>query len=92
MDKSECLPVVSSIGAVRQTRRHVWQKLWCMQVLVTMVGLTRLNDRLGTAGVRCAFSYNGGDVLKVTNAKLNVMRCYIGSQCSDSSRDRASVH
>ena len=28
------------IGAVRHMRRHVWQKLWCMQVLVTVVGLT----------------------------------------------------
>ena len=62
MDKSECLMVVSSIGAVWHMRRH---KLWCMQVLVTVVGLTRL---IGTAGVRCAFRSDGGDVLKVTNA------------------------
>ena len=40
MDKSECLQVVSSIGAARHTRRHVWQRLWCMQVLVTVVSLT----------------------------------------------------
>jgi len=37
MCKSECLHLVSSIGAVWQTRRHVWQKL-CMQVFVTEVG------------------------------------------------------
>ena len=39
MDKSERLMVVSSIGAVQHMRRHVWQKLWCMQVVVTVVGL-----------------------------------------------------
>jgi len=72
MDKSECLPVVSSIGVVRHTRRHVWQKLWCVQVGLLVSGrLDDFSDRLGTTGIRCAFRYDGDDVmtvLKVTNA------------------------
>jgi len=41
-----------------------------------------ISDRLGTAEIKCAFRYDGGDVLrvlKVTNASLNAMRCCTGS-------------
>jgi len=42
-----------------------------------------LSDRLGTAEIRCAFRYDGDDVLRVLkaiNASLNVMFCFTGSQ------------